>query len=263
MIAPTFESLSTKYSKPNKITFCKVDVDSQQEVAQQYSVRAMPTFLVLHNGSVIDTIQGANPPALTAAVEKGVKLAGAAAGAVFSSGGHRLGGAGVGPRQAGGIGAGVGTAIAKARNWSLAGMIHWIVAFFGLYFTSLFTVSSHSEQIFETWTYTARSWTRIKLRRTQCTTSRALRRSSRPDQLQARVAEPDQLSRPCQISVTEGAWIHGCVVSGWSCRSWGEQATGSTRFTVTIARLKPPLCSPFPSSTLGSQYRPSKYLGNT
>jgi len=142
MIAPTFESLSTKYSKPNKITFCKVDVDSQQEVAQQYSVRAMPTFLVLHNGSVIDTIQGANPPALTAAVEKGVKLAGASAGAVFSAGGHRLGGAGVGPRQTGGIGAGVGTALAKARNWSLAGMIHWIVAFFGLYFTSLITVSS-------------------------------------------------------------------------------------------------------------------------
>ncbi len=61
MIAPTFESLSTKYSKPNKITFCKVDVDKQQEIASQYGVRAMPTFLILHNGSVIQTIQGANP----------------------------------------------------------------------------------------------------------------------------------------------------------------------------------------------------------
>ncbi|KAK1833214.1 hypothetical protein QBC39DRAFT_432752 [Podospora conica] len=143
MIAPTFESLSTKYSKPNKITFCKVDVDSQQDVAQQYSVRAMPTFLVLHNGSVIDTIQGANPPALTAAVDKAVKLAGASAGAVFSSGGHRLGGAGVGPRQTGGVGASVGTAIATARNWSLSGMIHWLVAFFGLYFTSLITLDPY------------------------------------------------------------------------------------------------------------------------
>ncbi|KLU82993.1 hypothetical protein MAPG_02060 [Magnaporthiopsis poae ATCC 64411] len=52
MIAPTFESLSTKFSKPNKIAFCKVDVDNQREIAQQYSVSAMPTFLILRNGTL-------------------------------------------------------------------------------------------------------------------------------------------------------------------------------------------------------------------
>ena len=145
MIAPTFESLSTKYSKPNKITFCKVDVDSQGDVAQQYSVRAMPTFLVLHNGSVIDTIQGANPPALTAAVDKAVKLAGATPGAVFATGGHRLGGAGVGrPRNAASAGGGVGATLAPIFAWlrtfSISGIVHWLIAFFGLYITSLFTV---------------------------------------------------------------------------------------------------------------------------
>jgi len=130
MIAPTFESLSTKYSKPKKITFCKVDVDSQQAVAQMYSVRAMPTFLVLHNGSVVQTVQGANPPALAAAVEKGVKLAGAAAGPTFGSGGHRLGGSGVASRSLG-----------RSVAWDLRKLVDAIVTFFGLYFVSLFSVS--------------------------------------------------------------------------------------------------------------------------
>jgi thiol-disulfide isomerase/thioredoxin len=134
MIAPTFESLSTKYSKPKKITFCKVNVDNQQAVAQMYSVRAMPTFLVLHKGSVVQTVQGANPPALTAAVDKGVKLAGAAAGPSFGSGGHRLGGSGVAPGSAGG-------SIRRPITWDLNKFIDAVIAFFGLYFVSLFSVS--------------------------------------------------------------------------------------------------------------------------
>ena len=133
MIAPVFESLSTKYSKPKKITFCKVDVDSQKDVAQKYSVRAMPTFLILHNGTVINTIQGANPPALTSAVEKAVKLAGPGGGNSFqSSGGHRLGGAGVGPRP--------GASVARPLRWDLNSIINAIISFFGLYFYSLFSV---------------------------------------------------------------------------------------------------------------------------
>jgi len=137
MIAPTFESLSTKYSKPKKITFCKVDVDSQGEVAQQYGVRAMPTFLVLHNGSVIDTIQGANPPSLTAAVEKAIKLAGPQGGSSFGTGGHRLGGSGVSAPRATG-----GRTLSRPRNWNLSNLLQSIWAFFGLYFWSLFSVSS-------------------------------------------------------------------------------------------------------------------------
>ncbi|OIW31196.1 hypothetical protein CONLIGDRAFT_660982 [Coniochaeta ligniaria NRRL 30616] len=131
MIAPTFESLSTKYSKPKKITFCKVDVDNQQSVAQMYSVRAMPTFLVLHNGAVVQTVQGANPPALAAAVEKGVKLAGAAAGPAFGTGGQRLGGSGVAP--------GAGRSLGRPIAWDLRKLVDAIVTFFGLYFVSLFS----------------------------------------------------------------------------------------------------------------------------
>ncbi|KAK3395576.1 thioredoxin-like protein [Sordaria brevicollis] len=138
MIAPVFESLSTKYSKPNKITFCKIDVDSQQEVAQQYGVRAMPTFLILHNGSVIDTIQGANPPALTAAVDKAVKLAGGAAsgGAVFKTAGHRLGGSGV-------AGSRTGASAARSFKWDFSSLIKTIIAFIGLYITTLFSLDPY------------------------------------------------------------------------------------------------------------------------
>lgn len=144
MIAPTFESLSTKYSKPGKIAFCKVNVDNQGEVAQQHGVRAMPTFLVLRNGSVIETVQGANPPALTAAVEKAVKLAGpgAGSGAVFSSPGHRLGGSGVGAKRP--------SAMAAAGSWSLKGLVDALIAFFGLYFVSLFSVGLIQES--QVWT---------------------------------------------------------------------------------------------------------------
>ncbi|KAK3310987.1 thioredoxin-like protein [Chaetomium strumarium] len=136
MIAPTFESLSTKYSKPNKIAFCKVDVDNQRDVAQQYGVRAMPTFLVLRNGSVIETIQGANPPALTAAVEKAVKLAGpgggGGGGATFSGSGQRLGGSGVGPKT-----------VRRPMRWALKPVLEAVIAFFGLYFWSLFSLDPY------------------------------------------------------------------------------------------------------------------------
>ncbi len=138
VIAPTFESLSTKYSKPNKISFCKVNVDNQQEIASQYGVRAMPTFLILHNGSVIQTIQGANPPALSAAVEKAVKLAGVGggAGASFSSQGRTLGGSGVGRPNA-------QQSLSRPWKWTLKPLIDALITFFGLYFVSLFTFDAY------------------------------------------------------------------------------------------------------------------------
>ncbi|KAK3372379.1 thioredoxin-like protein [Podospora didyma] len=138
MIAPTFESLSTKYSKPKKITFCKVDVDKQGEVAQLYGVRAMPTFLIFHNGSVINTIQGANPPALSSAVERAVKLAGAGAapGVVFGTPGQRLGGTGL-------AAPGRTTSVARTMAWDLNNLINTIIAFFGLYFVSLLSLDPY------------------------------------------------------------------------------------------------------------------------
>ncbi|KAI1504835.1 thioredoxin [Biscogniauxia marginata] len=137
MIAPTFESLSTKYSKPGKITFCKVNTDNQQDVAQSHGVRAMPTFLIFKNGSVIETIQGANPPALTSAVEKAVKLAGTSApGASFQTPGRTLGGAPAGATSARRGGQTLG---GRPSSFSPFNIINVILTFFGLYFVSLFS----------------------------------------------------------------------------------------------------------------------------
>jgi len=69
-IAPFYEKLSTQHSSASSITFTKIDVDNQQKIAQQYGISAMPTFLLFKDGKVIETIRGANPPALTAAVQK-------------------------------------------------------------------------------------------------------------------------------------------------------------------------------------------------
>ncbi|KAI0423146.1 thioredoxin-like protein [Xylaria grammica] len=141
MIAPTFESLSTKYSKPGKITFCKVNVDNHQSIAQSHGVSAMPTFLIFKSGSVIETIRGANPPSLTAAVEKAVKLASTAApGASFSMPGRTLGG------SSSGSGSGA-TPTRRSGNNTLSGrpwasfspfnFINSLLTFFGLYIVSL------------------------------------------------------------------------------------------------------------------------------
>ncbi|KAI3335509.1 thioredoxin-like protein [Ustulina deusta] len=139
MIAPTFESLSTKYTKPGKITFCKVNVDNHQSIAQSNGVSAMPTFLIFKSGSVIETIRGANPPALTAAVEKAVKLAGAAApGASFAIPGRTLGGGG---SSSGAVSARRGgTSTLGGRSWtsfSPFNFINSLLTFFGLYVVSL------------------------------------------------------------------------------------------------------------------------------
>jgi thioredoxin 1 len=140
MIAPTFESLATKYSKPGRITFCKVNTDNQQAVAAAHGVRAMPTFIIFKNGSAIETVQGANPPALTAAVEKAVKLAGTAApGAAFKTPGRTLGGGdGKGPAPARRPGA--PGAFSRPSSFTPFNIMNVLLTFFGLYFVSLLSV---------------------------------------------------------------------------------------------------------------------------
>ncbi|KAL1894910.1 hypothetical protein Sste5346_005597 [Sporothrix stenoceras] len=146
MIAPTFESLANKFAKPNRIAFAKVDVDNQRDVAQQYGVRAMPTFVILRNGSVIDTIQGANPPALTAAVEKAVKLA-TGGGASFTTPGRTLasssGSASGGIRVGGGSTTGGGPIQGRASWFDIRKLISFFTVFFGLYVTSLFSLDPY------------------------------------------------------------------------------------------------------------------------
>ncbi|KAF4333555.1 37S ribosomal Rsm22 [Fusarium beomiforme] len=125
MIAPTFEALAKEHSRPKKVAFAKVNVDNQSGIARAQGVSAMPTFKIFHNGTCIETIKGANPPALTAAINNAVKLGGPATGDVFKTPGRTLGGE---SRSA-----------PLSKQWNLKGIFDALIAFFGLYFVSLFT----------------------------------------------------------------------------------------------------------------------------
>ena len=57
MIAPAFEELSHEYADS---VFCKIDVDNVPAIAQRYEVMAMPTFLFIKNGAVVDRFSGAS-----------------------------------------------------------------------------------------------------------------------------------------------------------------------------------------------------------
>jgi len=69
-IAPVYEQLSAQLSRPNKITFTKINVDNQSELARTYGVTAMPTFMIFKNARNIQTIKGADPKKLHEVVKR-------------------------------------------------------------------------------------------------------------------------------------------------------------------------------------------------
>ena len=89
----------------------------------------MPTFLIFRSGSVINTIKGANPSALTSAIESAVKLAGPAKPA-YSSAGRTLGGT---PAR--------GTSL--SRPYDFKKYFDVIIAFLGLYVVTLFSLDAY------------------------------------------------------------------------------------------------------------------------
>ncbi|WOL08015.1 thioredoxin H1-like [Canna indica] len=66
MIAPIFAELAKKL--PNVI-FLKVDVDELKTVAQDWAIEAMPTFVFLKEGTIVDKIVGAQKDELPRKIE--------------------------------------------------------------------------------------------------------------------------------------------------------------------------------------------------
>ena len=131
MIAPHFERLAKENSSPKKAAFAKVNVDTQSTVARTYNVSAMPTFIVFHGGKAIKTIKGADPQALSQAVTEALKLGAVARPAAgFKTPGRTLGGSGERPRAP----------LRRPLSWDLSRMFGSLVAFFGIYIVSLFSV---------------------------------------------------------------------------------------------------------------------------
>ncbi|KDP32674.1 hypothetical protein JCGZ_13672 [Jatropha curcas] len=66
-ISPLLAELAKKL--PNVI-FLKVDVDELQTVAQDWAVEAMPTFIFLKEGNILDKMLGANKDELQQKIAK-------------------------------------------------------------------------------------------------------------------------------------------------------------------------------------------------
>ena len=56
-IAPALDELSESFQ--GKCTLVKVDVDESRELATQFGIRSVPTFLIFKGGEVVDTKTGA------------------------------------------------------------------------------------------------------------------------------------------------------------------------------------------------------------
>lgn len=59
MIAPFLEEIAGEYD--GRAVVCKVDVDSNQGIAQKYGIRSIPTLLFIKGGQVMDQVVGAAP----------------------------------------------------------------------------------------------------------------------------------------------------------------------------------------------------------
>jgi thioredoxin 1 len=63
-IAPTVDALSEEFAGKAKIV--KVDVDSEQELAEKYNIMSIPNLLFFKDGKLVDQVVGAgNKSALT------------------------------------------------------------------------------------------------------------------------------------------------------------------------------------------------------
>ncbi|KAK0719050.1 thioredoxin-like protein [Apiosordaria backusii] len=51
-IAPLFAKLSKSYSLPGQLAFAKVDVDASADIAKEYGITAMPSFVFVVDGQV-------------------------------------------------------------------------------------------------------------------------------------------------------------------------------------------------------------------
>jgi thioredoxin 1 len=66
MIAPKFNELESQFSS---VTFLKANVDDAQELAERFSVRAMPTFIFMKKGKVVKLVEGADLKNIIAMLE--------------------------------------------------------------------------------------------------------------------------------------------------------------------------------------------------
>jgi thiol-disulfide isomerase/thioredoxin len=68
-IAPHYETIAESLSRPNVIAFVKINNDQHQDLAKQYSVTVLPTFVLFRDQKVVTSVQGANPRELRSVIQ--------------------------------------------------------------------------------------------------------------------------------------------------------------------------------------------------
>lgn len=61
MVGPIIAEMAEEYK--DKAVICKLDVDSNPQIAMRYKIRNIPTILFLKNGEIVDKQVGAVPKA--------------------------------------------------------------------------------------------------------------------------------------------------------------------------------------------------------
>ncbi|KAM7484317.1 hypothetical protein LguiA_000326 [Lonicera macranthoides] len=64
---PTFNEFAAQYTD---VVFVRIDVDELMDVAKEYGVEAMPTFLLMKKGKEVDKVIGAKKDELQKKIEK-------------------------------------------------------------------------------------------------------------------------------------------------------------------------------------------------
>jgi len=59
MMGPILEELSEEYE--GKVKFCKVNVDDEGELAQEYNIVSIPSIMLFKNGEIVNRSVGAVP----------------------------------------------------------------------------------------------------------------------------------------------------------------------------------------------------------
>lgn len=94
-------------SKPNVVTFTKVNTEKQQQIASAYAISSIPTFIMFRDGKVVEKVTGADPLKLQSLVQKISQESQNAASGSGSSGSGAASGSGSGNSALGWRGAGL------------------------------------------------------------------------------------------------------------------------------------------------------------
>ncbi|KAH8345124.1 hypothetical protein KR059_006328, partial [Drosophila kikkawai] len=66
--APKLNVLADQYSE--HVMILKVNVDENEDIAEDFNITSMPTFILIKEGEVLDTIIGANMDKLKKSMDK-------------------------------------------------------------------------------------------------------------------------------------------------------------------------------------------------